>query len=70
MVTRPVWLGVASIFTMLILGAPRPERAQAQPAQASAQAPVILTLDEATRLALEHNHSLRAQRLAIDQAKA
>jgi cobalt-zinc-cadmium efflux system outer membrane protein len=29
-----------------------------------------LTLEDATRLALQHNQSLRAQRLAIDQAKA
>jgi cobalt-zinc-cadmium efflux system outer membrane protein len=70
MVPRPVRLAVASILTVLILGAPRPGRAQARPAQASAQSPAILTLDEATRLALERNQSLRAQRLAIDQAKA
>jgi len=70
MVPRPVRLTVVSILIVLILGAPRPGRAQAQPAQASSQAPAILTLDEATRLALERNQSLRAQRLAIDQAKA
>jgi cobalt-zinc-cadmium efflux system outer membrane protein len=70
MIPRPVRLAGASILTLLILGASRPGNAQARPAQASAQAPAILTLDEATRLALERNQSLRAQRLAIDQARA
>ncbi len=44
--------------------------AQTPPAQGAAQTNATLTLDDATRLALEHNQTLRAQRLGIDQAKA
>lgn len=45
-------------------------RAQIQPAQKPLPRLAQLTLNDATRLALEHNKSLRAQRLGIDQARA
>jgi len=41
--------------------------AQALPPASPAAA--LLTLEEAERLALEHNQALRAQRLNIDQSK-
>ena len=37
---------------------------------ASAQSPVKITLDEAVKLALEHNHALRATRTLIEQSQA
>lgn len=49
---------------------PAAHSGQASSAQATAPAPPPLTLEEATRLAVEHNQSLRAQRLTIEQARA
>ncbi len=65
----------ARFSSLLILAAftlteSRISNAQVVPPQRSAPALSRLTLDDAIRLALEHNQSLRAQRLAIDQAKA
>jgi outer membrane protein, heavy metal efflux system len=54
---------VASVLTM---GAD-PARAQTPSA---AQGPVRITLDDAVRLALEHNHALLAAQTTIDQSQA
>jgi cobalt-zinc-cadmium efflux system outer membrane protein len=68
MVSRAVWHGVLFIFLALSSYAPEAGCAQALPS--SAQTPAVITLDDAVRLALEHNQALRALRLAVDQAKA
>ncbi len=71
MAPRTAWLIALSIGAVLIPFACQSLGSQVPPAQGgSPQAITQLTLDEATRLALDHNQSLRAQRLAIDQAKA
>ncbi len=69
MISRPAWLSALSIIAALSSVTPVNLNAQVPPA-ATTQKLSRLTLDDATRLALEHNQSLRAQRLAIDQAKA
>jgi outer membrane protein, heavy metal efflux system len=68
MVSQTAWSAV--LFAAFALSGLQVAAAQAPAAQAPASATTPLTLEEATRLALEHNQSLRAQRLAIDQAKA
>jgi outer membrane protein TolC len=60
-------LFVVAVFSLL---KPWGLSAQIPPPAGQSPIPSGLTLDDATRLALEHNQSLRAQRLAIDQAKA
>ncbi len=62
MVSRRSWSAIC-VLVAIPLG-----NAVACLAQVPAAAP--LTLEEATRLALEHNQIIRAQRLNIDQAKA
>ncbi len=69
MISRPAWLSALSIIAALSSVTPVNLNAQVPP-PATTQKLSRLTLDDATRLALEHNQSLRAQRLAIDQAKA
>ncbi len=64
MVPRSAWFAALSIIASFFLYSAEVLYAQTPAPQ------VKLTLDDATRLALEHNQSLRAQRLAIDQAKA
>jgi len=64
-VSKHGWFAILAIVFALPFGAPA-----ARCAQATAQAFPPLTLDEAMRLALEHNQSLRAQRLNIEQARA
>jgi cobalt-zinc-cadmium efflux system outer membrane protein len=63
---------LAALFVIVVLSSNvlQVRSGQALAAQGTAQAPVKLTVEDATRLALDHNQSLRAQRLAIDQAKA
>lgn len=70
MVSRSPCFAALSIIVVLSSHVPQVRGGQALPSQGTAQAPLKLTLDDATRLALDHNQSLRAQRLAIDQAKA
>jgi len=53
------WVGAAGCLTyVLVAGA------------AFAQGPASITLDDAIRLALQHNHNLLAARTTIDQSKA
>ncbi len=66
MVSRAIQLVLMAILVAPGLLTARDACAQALP---GAQVSAPLTLEEATRLALENNQSLRAQRLAIDQAK-
>jgi cobalt-zinc-cadmium efflux system outer membrane protein len=44
--------------------------ARAQAPSASTQGPVRITLDEAIQMALEHNHTLKAERTTIQQSEA
>src|ERR1700746_2686193 len=44
--------------------------ARAQASSASTQGPVRITLDEASQMALEHNHNLKAARTTIQQSEA
>ncbi len=60
---RSAWLIAFSLPAAFLLSGTRSINAQISPT-------LPLTLDEATQLAIEHNQFLRAQRLAIDQAKA
>jgi cobalt-zinc-cadmium efflux system outer membrane protein len=62
----------AILFVVAVFSLFKPWSLSAQIPSPAGQSPIPsgLTLDDATRLALEHNQSLRAQRLAIDQAKA
>jgi len=62
----------AALFVIAVLSAHAPSVLSAQTSSSQSSSPKLsqLTLDDATRLALENNQSLRAQRLAIDQAKA
>ncbi len=62
--------GVSFLLLSFLSGMHRDAVAQALPTPPSSQAVTRLTLEEAVRLALERNQSLRAQRLAIDQARA
>ncbi len=57
---RTAWLGVALSFAALM---PRPARAQQSP-------PVRITLEQATDLAIKHNHALQAARNVILQNQA
>ncbi len=61
----------AALFVIAVVSAHAPLVLNAQ-TSSSQLSPKLsqLTLDDATKLALEHNQSLRAQRLAINQAKA
>lgn len=61
-----------AILTALALLYAAPARCSGQTANpaAGSQMPVQLSLDDAVRLALERNQSLRAQRLNIEQARA
>ena len=52
--------------TGLLLGA----LALARPAAAQAQAPAIISLDQAIQMALQHNHVLQAARTTIQQSQA
>ncbi len=70
MVSRRALLPSLPIVLALAFHATEAMSSGDAPAQGTAQKLAQLTLDEATRLALERNQSLRAQRLAIDQAKA
>src|SRR3954463_12019921 len=53
---------------LLLLAAPTAARAQA--GGATLPPTVRVSMEEAVRLALEHNRSLRAQRLSVDLSKA
>jgi len=70
MYSIPRWFAILLILIALPFGTPTARCSQAAIPQGTSQAPPPLTLDEAIRLALEHNQSLRAQRLNIDQARA
>lgn len=70
MLSRSTCFTALSIIVALSSHVQQVRGGQALPAQGTAQAPLKLTLEDATRLALDHNQSLRAQRLTIDQAKA
>ncbi|MBZ5495785.1 MAG: TolC family protein [Acidobacteriia bacterium] len=70
MTSVSIGFAALSIFLVLTASAGEARCDQVSPPQGSAQTASRLTLEDATRLALEHNQSLRAQRLAIDQAKA
>ncbi len=70
MVSRRAFLPALLVIAALVSPATDARSAGALPAQGAAQVQSTLTLDDATRLALAHNQALRAQRLAIDQAKA
>jgi len=62
---------IIAAFVIALAFDPRPARSgQGSNPPPVPQASLTLTLDEALRLALEHNQALRAQRLAIDQARA
>lgn len=61
---------VSLVLLSILVGIHQDATAQAMPSAAGRQGVASLTLEEAVRLALEHNQSLRAQRLAIDQARA
>ncbi len=58
------------VLTALPLGIPAAWGAQGTGSQSASQASAPLTLDDAMRLAIEHNQALRAQRLSIDQARS
>jgi cobalt-zinc-cadmium efflux system outer membrane protein len=58
------------MFLALSAWTPEGKCEQPSPPQGNAQASSRLTLEDATRLALEYNRALRAQRLLIDQARA
>jgi outer membrane protein TolC len=65
--TRLVLLSVLMIPSLEVPAAPCPQAANPSGASQGAR---LLTLDDAERLALEHNQALRAQRMNIEQAKA
>jgi cobalt-zinc-cadmium efflux system outer membrane protein len=52
---------------VLLLAAPAAAAAQTAPGPAP---PTAISMDDAVRLALQHNHALRAQRLNVDLSKA
>jgi len=70
MFSRPVWFAAVPILVAMLVCDSASSRAQAPPLQGAAQPNTKLTLEDLVQLALKHNQSLRAQRLAIDQAKA
>jgi cobalt-zinc-cadmium efflux system outer membrane protein len=70
MVPRSTWFAALFIVAVFSWYAPEILEAQVPSPQGSSQTFSRITLEDATRLALEHNQSLRAQRLAVDQAKA
>ncbi len=70
MFSRPVWFAAVPILVAMLVCDPASCRAQAPPLQGAAQPNPKLTLEDLVQLALKQNQSLRAQRLAIDQAKA
>ncbi len=70
MASGPVWFTTLSMFLALSVWTPEGKCEQPSPPQGNAQAFSKLTLEDATRLALEHNRALRAQRFLIDQARA
>ncbi len=65
-------LRFATLFIVAGFALYEPWASNAQAPSSKSSSPMLsrLTMEDATRLALEHNQSLRAQRFAIDQAKA
>ena len=57
-------------FLILTLSVCLTGAAFSRPAHAQTQGPVKITLDEAIRLALQHNHTLLAARTTIQQSQA
>jgi cobalt-zinc-cadmium efflux system outer membrane protein len=70
MTPRRIWLVMLFLFPVIAALPSEARCGQAVAAGGSSQAGTRLSLEEAIRLALAHNRTLRAQRLAIDQAKA
>jgi cobalt-zinc-cadmium efflux system outer membrane protein len=70
MFSRSKWSAVFFVVAFFPLLQPRIVGAQVTSPNGASPRLSGLTLEDAIRLALEHNQSLRAQRLAIDQAKA
>lgn len=70
MVSRQTWFRILLIATALSVQVHTARGGQATAPQGGSQTAAPLTLDEATRLALERNQSIRAQRLNIEQARA
>ena len=60
-----MWIRLSSflVLSALFCGA------GAIPALGQSQGPVRITLDDAMKMALEHNHTLKAARTTIQQAK-
>lgn len=63
-------IAVLPILIFLTFGTQAAPSAQGTNPRAAPPASTPLTLDEAIRLAIEHNQALRAQRLNIEQARA
>ncbi len=70
MISRQNWFIFLLSFNVLLLGAGFADPAQGTVPQAVPQPAAPLTMEEATRLALEHNQAIRAQRLNIEQSRA
>ncbi len=71
MVAFGVWRTRILVLALFVWPALSLVQAQAQPPTVtSASPPILITLDDAVRIALQYNQALRAQRLNIDQSKA
>ncbi len=70
MASRHIWTAVTSLAVAFPFGVAVARCAQATNPPGAPQMPFTLTLDDAMRLALEHNQALRAQRMNIEQARA
>ena len=62
------WPGLAVVVISLVT--PATAMTQVAPAAAAPPAATHVSMDDAVRLALEHNHQLRADRLGIEAARA
>ena len=70
MVSTHVWLSIRLVVLSLAFSPTTVWGSQPPSSQGASLPSPALTLEEATRLALDHNQALRAQRLNIDQSRA